>query len=227
MIVKVRMKITVMSSTGDDNLISEEEKGDLEYRKQQLKRLMNEVVDIEEMGNGISIMDMGLNEFRLDLLEYMKQHPDISYTPFGMHAVVPSGDDSPSGVLFVLKNISKGVDVNNQNRLHPFYMVYISQAGEVVCNHLAPKRMLDLFRLMCKGVSEPIKELYTQFNRETNEGRKMHRYSELLQTAIASIVAAKEQSDIDSLFSVGETTALTNKISGLDDFELVCFLVVR
>lgn len=225
--VETRMKITVMSSTGDDNLISEEEKGDLEYRKQQLKRLMNEVVDIEEMGNGISIMDMGLNEFRLDLLEYMKQHPDVSYTPFGMHAVVPSGDDSPSGVLFVLKNISKGVDVNNQNRLHPFYMVYISQAGEVVCNHLAPKRMLDLFRLMCKGVSEPIKELYTQFNRETNEGRKMHRYSELLQTAIASIVAAKEQSDIDSLFSVGETTALTNKISGLDDFELVCFLVVR
>lgn len=102
--VETRMKISVMSSTGDDNPISEEEKGDLEYRKQQLQRLMDEVVDIEDMTNGISIMDLGLNEFRLDLLEYMKDNPDVQSAPFGLHAVVGSkGSDTPKGVFFVLK----------------------------------------------------------------------------------------------------------------------------
>ena len=225
--VETRMKISVMSSTGDDNLLSEEEKGDLEYRKQQLKRLMNEVVDIEDMGSGISIMDMGLNEFRLDLLEYMKSHPDIAHTPYGMHAVVPCNEDAPQGVIYVLKNLSKGVNINDKNRLHPFYMVFISQMGEVICNHLAPKKMLDLIRLMCRGESEPIMDLCNEFNKETHEGRKMQKYSELLQEAISSIISVKEVNDIDSLFSIGETSALTNKISGLDDFELICFLVVR
>jgi len=225
--VEARMKISVLSSTGDDNLISEEEKGDLEYRKQQLKRLMSEVVDIEDMGNGISIMDMGLNEFRLDLLEYMKTHPDIAHAPYGMHAVVPCNEDAPQGVIYILKNLSKGVNINDKNRLHPFYMVFISQMGEVICNHLSPKKMLDLIRLMCRGESEPIMNLCIQFNKETQEGRKMKKYSELLQAAISSIISVKEESDIDSLFSVGETSALTNKISGLDDFELICFLVVR
>ncbi len=225
--VETRMKISVMASTGDDNLISEEEKGDLEYRKQQLERLKNEVVDIEEMGNGVSIMDMGLNEFRLDLLEYMKTHQDVTHTPYGMHAVVASKDEAPEGVVYVLKNICKDVNIQDKNRLHPFYMVYISQQGDVVCNHLEPKRMLDLVRLMCKGESEPIKSVFEPFNKETKDGRKMGKYSELLEQAIASIISVKEESDIDSLFSIGGTTALTNKVSGLDDFELICFLVVR
>lgn len=225
--VETRMKISVMTSTGDDNLISAEEKGDLEYRKEQLKRLQSEVVDIEEMGNGISIMDMGLNEFRLDLLEYMKGNPDVTHTPFGMHAVVPANGEEPEGVVFILKNICKGVNVNDRNRLHPFYMVYISQRGEVVCNHLEPKKMLDRIRLMCKGVSQPVKELFEPFNTETKDGKRMHKYSMLLEQAITSIISVKEENDIDSLFSVGETSALTNKISGLDDFELICFLVIR
>ncbi len=225
--VETRMKISVMASTGDDNLISEEEKGDLEYRKQQLERLKSDVVDIEEMGNGVSIMDMGLNEFRLDLLEYIKTHQDVTHTPYGMHAVVPSKDGAPEGVVYVLKNICKDVNIQDKNRLHPFYMVYISQQGDVVCNHLEPKRMLDLIRLMCKGESEAIKSVFDPFNKETKDGRNMGNYSELLEQAIASIISVKEQSDIDSLFSIGGTTALTNKVSGLDDFELICFLVVR
>lgn len=225
--VETRMKISVMTSTGDDNPISAEEKGDLEYRKQQLQRLMDEVVDIEEMGNGISIMDMGLNEFRLDLLEYMKSNPDIAHTPFGMHAVVGSTTDAPEGVIYILKNLSNSVNINNQNRLHPFYMVYISNNGKVICNHLAPKKMLDLIRYLCKGKSEPLLELCRDFNKATKDGRKMDKYSELLESSIGSIISVKEESDVDSLFSLGETSALTNKISGLDDFELICFLVVR
>lgn len=79
------MKITVMTATGDDDLINPEEKGDLEYRKQQLKRLQEEVVDLEDMSTGISIMDLGLNEFRLDLLAYIKNHGDLEKTPRGLH----------------------------------------------------------------------------------------------------------------------------------------------
>lgn len=225
--VETRMKISVMAATGDDNLISAEEKGDLEYRKQQLKRLMDEVVDIEDMGSGISIMDMGLNEFRLDLLEYMKGNPDIAHSPFGMHSIVNTTNDAPVGVIYILKNLTKGVNIDNQNRLHPFYMVYISQQEEVICNHLSPKKMLDTMRFMCKGKAEPILELCREFNKETKDGRKMNKYSKLLESAISSIINVKDESDIDSLFSIGESTALKNRISGLNDFELICFLVVR
>lgn len=112
--------------TGDDNLLSDEEKTDLEYRKAQLKRLQDEVVDIEDMTTGISIMDLGLNEFRLDLLDYIKLHPDIDKAPFGLSAVAPAGEDTPAGVIYVLKNRSNSVNIDNQNRLHPFYMVYIT-----------------------------------------------------------------------------------------------------
>src|SRR5699024_5213938 len=125
--VETRMKIVDMTATGDDNLLSEEEKTDLEYRKAQLRRLQEEVVDIEEMSSGISIMDLGLNEFRLDLLDYMKDHPDIEHAPYGLHSVTASAPDMPAGVIYVLKNRSGSVNIDNQNRLHPFYMVYISK----------------------------------------------------------------------------------------------------
>ena len=140
-----------MTATGDDNLLSDEEKTDLEYRKAQLKRLQEEVVDIEDMSSGISIMDLGLNEFRLDLLEYVKNHPDIDKTPFGLHAVAKASDEMPSGVIYVLKNRSNSVNIDNQNRLHPFYMVYISEDGQVICDHLSPKAMLDKCVIFAKA----------------------------------------------------------------------------
>ena len=225
--VETRMKATVMTSTGDDNPI-DDDKGDLEYRKQQLERLQNEVVDIEEMSSGVSIMDLGLNEFRMDLIGYIKENPDLDKTPFGMHAIVPfDGVEIPPGVIYVLKNINKGVNVENQNRLHPFYMVYISDNGEVVSNHLEPKKTLDILRLICKGNTEPITELCRQFNESTNDGRKMVKYSDLLQETIASIIHVNEDSDIDSLFKAGGTTALRTNINGLNDFELICFVVVQ
>lgn len=225
--VEARMKVTVMTATGDDNLLSDEEKGDLQYRKEQLKRLQEEVVDIEDMDTGINIMDLGLNEFRLDLLAYMKDNPDIAHTPFGMSAVVGSSDFVQPGVIYVLKNRNNGVNINNQNLLHPFYMVYISHEGEVLCDHLSPKTMLDNMRAACRGKHEPDKALCSVFNKETKDGREMSHYSDLLQEAIHSIIEVKEESDIMSLFSAGETTALRNKISGLDDFELICFLVIK
>ncbi|HRV29187.1 MAG TPA: C-terminal helicase domain-containing protein, partial [Spirochaetia bacterium] len=225
--VETRMKISVMTSTGDDDLINSEEKGDLEYRKAQLKRLQEEVVDIEDMSSGISIMDLGLNEFRLDLLDYIKNNGDLDKIPLGLHAVVPAKDDAPPGVIFVLKNINGGVNIDNRNRLHPFYMVYIADDGEVVCDHLSPKEMLDKMRYLCKGKTKPLADLCRAFNQETRDGRDMRRLSELLSDAINSIIDVKEESDIDSLFKSGGTSALNTTITGLDDFELICFLVIR
>lgn len=225
--VETRMKISIMTSTGDDNLISPEEKGDLEYRRAQLKRLQEEVVDIEDMSAGISIMDLGLNEFRLDLLEYVKTHQDLEKKPKGLHAVVRATEENPEGIIFVLRNVNNSVNIDNQNRIHPFYMVYISSEGEVVCDYLNPKHLLDTMRLLCRGDSEPIKELCSKFNEETNDGKNMAEISELLSDAITSIIDVKEESDIDSLFKKGGTSALMSEVSGLEDFELICFVAVR
>ena len=225
--VETRMKMSVMTSTGDDDLINEEEKGDLEYRRAQLKRLQEEVVDIEDMSSSISIMDLGLNEFRLDLLEYIKKHEEIETAPKGLHAVVEHTPETPAGVIFILKNINDSVNIDNRNRIHPFYMVYIGDNGEIVCDYLNPKKLLDTMRILCRGKSEPSAELCRAFNEETDDGCNMREVSELLSEAINSIIDIKEESDIDSLFKQGGTSALLNAVSGLDDFELVCFLVVK
>lgn len=225
--VETRMRISVLTSTGDDDPINVEEKGDLEYRRAQLKRLQEEVVDIEDMTNGISIMDLGLNEFRLDLMEYMKRHDDIETAPKGLHTVVGQSEDASAGVIFVLRNINNSINIDNRNRIHPFYMVYIGDDGEIVCDYLNPKKLLDTMRLLCRGKSEPVKELCRQFNLETDDGKKMGKVSILLSEAINSIIDTKEESDIDSLFRSGGTTALLSAVSGLDDFELICFFVVK
>lgn len=225
--VETRMKISVMTSTGDDDLINAEEKGDLEYRRLQLKRLQEEVVDIEDMSSGISIMDLGLNEFRLDLLEYMKNHNGIETAPKGLHAIVDQKDDVPPGVIFILRNVNDSVNIDNRNRIHPFYMVYICEDGEIFCDYLNPKKLLDTMRLLCRGKSEPSITLCKKFNQETDDGHNMKEISELLSDAIHSIITVKEKSDIDSLFKSGGTTALLSAVSGLDDFELICFLVVK
>lgn len=225
--VESRMKATVITSTGDDNLLSANEKGDLEYRRNQLKKLQNEVVDIEDMDTGVNIMDLGLNEFRLDLLANLKEHPNMDLTPFGMSAVVSASELVEPGVMYVLKNKNNGVNIDRSNLLHPFYMVYLSHTGTVICDHLSPKKLLDKMRYACKDKTEPDKALCKQFNKETRDGKNMRHYSDLLQSAIESIITVKEESDIDSLFSVGETSALTYNIKGLDDFELICFLVIK
>ena len=221
--VETRMRISVMTSTGDDDLINQEEKGDLEYRRAQLKRLQDEVVDLEDMTNGVSIMDLGLNEFRMDLLAYMKEHGDIDHVPFGIHAVAKG--EKP-GVIFVMKNVNENINIENQNRLHPFYMVYVGMDGEVITNHLQPKDTLDVLRHVARGKSVPDMALCEVFNKETKNGRNMDKISHLLEDAIMSIIDAKSEGDIDSFFGGGQTTFLSGGFSGLDDFELICFMVV-
>ncbi|HOO25208.1 MAG TPA: helicase-related protein [Clostridiales bacterium] len=225
--VETRMKIVDMTATGDDNILSNDEKTDLEYRRAQLERLQEEVVDIEEMSSGISIMDFGLNEFRLDLLEYIKANPSVERAPNGMNALVASNSDSPPGVVYVLRNVKGGVNLNGRNRLHPFYMVYVREDGEVEIDHLHPKELLDKMRFLCRGKTEPDLKLCGDFNRVTNDGRKMEKYSRLLGDAIGSIIETKAESDLDSFLSGEKISFFENEIEGLDDFELICFLVIR
>lgn len=225
--VEGRMRLVNLTATGSDNPIDQADNAELVYRKKQLEKIQGEVTDIEDMNNGVSIMDLGLNEFHLDLQELRKKYGDADRTPFGIHAVASGSDDTPSGVIFVLKNINHGVDIDSQNRLHPFYLVYISDDGNVVINHLKPKELLDKLRWVAMGYDEPSGDLVAKFNAETNNGRNMTNYTNLLTQAIQSIITVKEETDIDSIFNLGETTVLTNEIQGLDDFELINFLVVR
>lgn len=225
--VETRMKIVDLTATGDDNVLKPEEKNDLEYRKNQLERLQNEVVDIEDMNTGISIMDLGLNEFRLDLLDYVKRNPDIKNAPKGMNAVVPATDELPPGVIFVLKNIEDSININSQNVLHPYYMVYLSDDGDVIIDYLSPKIMLDSFRYLCKGKDEPNLDLCAKFNQETNDGKNMSKYSNLLEEAIKSIIEIKNENELDSFLNGEEISFLSENIEGLDDFELISFLIIK
>ena len=226
--VESRMKALNIAATGDDNPIALDDP-ELEFRKRQLQRLKDEAVDLEDMRDGISIMDLGLSEFQQDLLAYVKVHPDtLEKLPHGINAVVEATDSLPEGVIFVLRNINTSVNVNEANRLHPYYLVYIGSDGEILARHTDPKGVLDDFRLLAKGKAEFDLELVKAYNKETKNGKDMHKCSELLGNAIASLVERQAESDIDSLFgNTDVTSALENSIEGLDDFELVTFLVVR
>lgn len=226
--VENKMFMVDLTATGEDNVLTNKS-SDLIFRKEQLEQLQKEVVDLEEMGAGISITDLGLNDFRMDLVNYTKENGNLDSVPSGVHSVarVDSDKGISEGVIYVLKNINNEVNIDNTNQLHPFYLVYISRDGKVVSNHLEVKTTLDILRLISKGKNEPIREVYEKFNNETNDGRNMEEYSALLSASIESILNVKEESDIDSLFSAGGTTVLKNNIKGLEDFELIAFMVVK
>ena len=226
--VESRMMIVDVTATGDDNVLSAQA-NDVSYRKEQLQRLQEEVIELEDVKAGVSITDLGLNDFRMDLLNYVKEHGGLGNVPNGMHAVVSANTELGlhPGAIFTLRNRNHGVNINDHNRLHPFYLVYIGRDGEVIHDHTEVKRLLDLVRTCCKGQNQAIPSVYECFNRETDDGRKMQPYSDLLGQAIRSMIDVKEEKDLDSLFTPGKTSALANAISGLDDFELIAFLVIQ
>lgn len=231
--VESRMMIADVTATGDDNVLSAKA-NDVSYRKEQLRRLQEEVIELEDLKTGVSITDLGLNDFRMDLLNYVKANGELSHMPNGMHAVVPARPEQglPPGAIFTLRNRSLSAktgdsNLNQHNRLHPYYLVYISREGEVIHDHTEVKRLLDLVRSCCKGQDKPVAEACQHFNQETLDGRQMQTYSDLLGQSIRSMIEVKEEKDLDSLFSGGKTTALTDTISGLDDFELISFIVIQ
>lgn len=226
--VESRMTIVDVTATGDDNVLSAKA-NDLSYRKEQLKRLQEEVVELEDLKTGVSITDLGLNDFRMDLMGMVEKYGEPTTAPNGMHTVVPANQEKGlnPGVIFALKNINDTVNIDQQNRLHPYYLVYISNDGEIVADHTEVKLLLDLTRSCCKNKNSHIANVCALFNSATQDGRNMEPYSNLLSDAIRSMVDVKEEKDLDSLFSSGETTALVNSIQGLDDFELLAFIVIQ
>ena len=203
----------------------------LDYRNKQLLQMRNSesVMDLEEMNAGPNITDLGLNEFRMDLLEYVKDGHNVENAPFGLHAVVKGNAQAPKGVIYVLRNRSSAVNEDRKNRIHPFYMVYVGDDGHIEIDHLRPKEMLDRMRLVCRGRSKPSVELCRDFNRETKDGLNMKKYSELLGKAVESIVSTKGKSDMASVLDGdgGDLFSEKGALKGLDDFELVSFVVVR
>lgn len=226
--VESKMFMVDVTATGEDNVLTNKS-SDLLFRKKQLEKLQDEVVDIEDMGTGVSITDLGLNDFRMDLMSYIEKNGGFDDVANGMHTVCEKEPELgiEEGVVYVLKNINNEVNIHNTNQLHPFYLVYIKENGEIASNHLNVKETLDILRLLSKGHAEPIQAAYEKFNDETHDGKKMEKYSSLLNQAIESIISVKDESDVDSLFSAGGTTALANSIKGLQDFELLTFAVIK
>ncbi|MFO1064127.1 MAG: helicase-related protein [Pirellulales bacterium] len=226
--VENRMVIADVTATADDNILTPQS-NDIGYRKEQLRRLQDEVIEMEDLKTGVSITDLGLNDFRMDLLQYMRQDGDLRNLPNGMHTVVPAARDRgiEPGVIFALRNRNDGVNINQVNRLHPYYLIYMRDDGSVVLNQTEVKRILDLVRSACRGHSSPMSPVCAKFNKRTDEGRDMRMYSALLDQAIRSMVDVKDDKDIDSLFVSDRTTALVGSIAGIDDFELINFVVIQ
>ncbi|WP_103919194.1 helicase-related protein [Candidatus Venteria ishoeyi] len=226
--VENKMVIADVTATGDDNVLSAQS-NDVSYRKEQLRRLQDEVIELEDLKTGVNITDLGLNDFRMDLLNHIKSNGDLSHLPNGLHAIVAANENIglQPGVIFTLRNRNSDVNINQHNRLHPYYLIYISDDGQVISDHTQVKPLLDLVRTSCKERELPSTSLCTAFNAETEDGRNMLKYSELLGQAIRTMIEVKEDKDIDSLFSGTNTTALVDTIHGLDDFELISFLVVK
>ncbi|MGB4406793.1 MAG: helicase-related protein [Sphaerochaeta sp.] len=226
--VESKMFMVDATATGEDNVLTNKS-SDLLFRKKQLEKLQEEVVDIEDMGSGVSITDLGLNDFRMDLVNYIKKNGSLESVANGMHTVCEKDVEHgiEEGVIFVLRNINNEINIDNTNQLHPFYLVYLKNDGTVLSTHLDVKNTLDILRALCKDRDEPIKEVYEPFNDETDDGKNMQRYSSLLNKAIEAILNVKDESEVDSLFTGGGTTALVNSIKGLEDFELLAFVVVR
>ncbi len=226
--VENRMVIADLTATGDDNLLTAEP-SDVSYRQEQLRRLQDEVVEMEDLRAGVSITDLGLNDFRMDLVSYIKEDHDLESLPSGLHAAVPADPERglQPGVIFALRNRHQGVNIGQLNRLHPYYLVYVNMEGEVVANHTEVKQLLDLARASCRNRSTPHNQACQRFNSETDDGKAMDKYSTLLGHAIRSIIDVREDQDLDSLFTSGKTTALTGQVAGLDDFELISFIAVQ
>lgn len=224
--VESRMKISVLTSTADDNVLSSEEIEDNNYRKKQLERLRNEVVDLEEMSEGISIMDLGLEDYRMDLLKYLDSHPELEKVPKGLQAILSVENKEAEGAIFVLKNKDELRGKNQKNQLHPYYILYVNSVGELVVSPEESKKILDLLGSLCRGKKQPLQSLVNQYNRQTKDGKEMSGYSKLLQQAIEQLMEQDQLSTMDALFNFGTVNLMNTSIEGMDDFELICFFAL-
>lgn len=232
--VRGRMVLLDVSATGEENVIESDgsrEMKDLEYRRKQLKRLQDEVVDLEEISGGISITDLTFNDFKIDLMGYMKTNrKTLDDAPNGMYAVVEISDtlrdEIKPGVIFTLRQVTGDGQTKEQNALFPYYLVYVTDS-EVKFSFVHAKKILDYYKKLCSGRDEIFRDLVDEFNSETQDGLNMKRYSDLLETAIQNLIGKKQEIGVVSLFSKGGTTIQKELFDGMDDFELITFLVLK
>lgn len=227
--VSGRMVMLDMSATGEENVIVDSgEMNDLEYRKKQLKQLQDQVVDLEDIGGGISITDLTFNDFKMDLVNYMKNNKEIlEKAPTGMYAVAKSNiEEAERGVIFCLKQINEEIKPSEFNTLNPYFLVYVKDSGEVLLNFIQSKKILDIYKKVCLGENTLFPDLISEFNRETNNAKDMSKFTNFLEKTVENIVGKEEEKGLDSLFSFGETV-LNNSVQNMDDFELISFLVIK
>ena len=229
------MVLLDVSATGEENIIDDQkakEMNDLEYRKKQLQKLQTEVVDLEDISGGVSITDLTFNDFKMDLMEYMKEHEaELADAPSGLYAIARISENLRDvvkpGVIFVLRQIKGAKQTKEQNPLFPYYLAYITEDGQVKANFLQGKQVLDYLKKFCAGENTIAKDLANQFNEETNHGRNMDKYSNLLQETIEDLIGKKQEVGVASLFSKGGTAMPNNIRDGMADFELAAFLVLK
>ena len=212
--VSGRMVMLDMSATGEENVIVDSgEMNDLEYRKKQLKQLQDQVVDLEDIGGGISITDLTFNDFKMDLVNYMKNNKEIlEKAPTGMYAVAKSNiEEAERGVIFCLKQINEEIKPSEFNTLNPYFLVYVKESGEVLLNFIQSKKILDIYKKVCLGENTLFPDLISEFNRETNNAKDMSKFTNFLEKTVENIVGKEEEKGLDSLFSFGETV-LNNSV---------------
>jgi hypothetical protein len=234
--VKDRMTILDISSTGEENVIADNsnEMKDLEYRRKQLEKLQNEVIDLEDISGNISLTDFTMDDFRMDLLNFMKKNKDvIEKAPLGLFSITTNKNEKlreeiKPGVIFCLKQLNNFTASSEQNALHPYYLIYVKEDGEVLYNHVHIKKILDIYRSLCNGQKEVEQQLYAAFYEETKNGKDMGRYKTLLEKAVEDIVGKIDQQLTLNIFSLGNLDSLvTNANTSLQDFEIISYLIIK
>jgi len=234
--VSGRMVLLDVSATGEENIIerhSGDPMNDLEYRRRQLLKLQEEVIDLEDLSGGVSITDLTLTDFRLDLARALQRDRDrLERVPLGIHAVVDGSrgdiDAVPPGIIFCLR-----AETERSRRALPsgyplsaHCLVHVGEEGTVLLALTHAKAVLDRLRLLCGEAHLPDPKAWSHHDQRTGEGRDMRRARQQLAAAVASIVGLEEERAVASLFTPGGTHALAGEFAGSDDFEVVAFVVV-
>ncbi len=231
--VKTKMVMVDVSATGEENIISENQKmNDLDYRRRQLEELQDRVLDLEDISNSISITDLTFNDFKIQLMDYMKNHKgELEKAPKGIYSIVNISNDLKAdldpGVIFLLRQVTGTTETRERNPLSPYYLVYIGEEGEVKFSYIKSKKVMDYYKKLCVGKDTVIENLVKEFNNETNDGKDMEKYSSLLVDAIEDILGKKQETGVKSLFTKGGTVTVKQDINGLEEFELITFLIVK
>ena len=231
--VSGRMVLLDVSATGEENLIEQQSgnpMNDLEYRRKQLLKLQDTVIDLEDLSTGVSITDLTLTDFRIDLAQYLKAHPGkLDNQPLGAYAVTTSIDaDIPPGIIFCLRaegpaaHKAKGSDYP----LAPHYLVHVGDDGAVLLPYTQAKRILDRLKRLALGRDLPDAGACARFDKATKHGEDMRQAQKLLTAAVSSVVGKNEERAVASLFLPGGTHAIKGEFAGSNDFEVLAFLVV-